>query len=455
MIRRDTTSDGGPLAEEKRTGKGFCPFCGSEFESGHDTCPNCGQDIRQYNDDLGPVLRKVQDATNIDMKSPKVRVAMTVVVVALVFAGCLVIFDYIDSHNSDDSDDDSPVTEGIVVRIATNGYMDLTGDFTDGTLKVLPLYDPDLRIQISLDEGLESDYNKIIWVVKTEGYNGSNSKNPFYTKVTKIRDSDDSAIGTVTWGNVLVGRFSVTAECYTYDGECRIHSGYGTYYGKLDASYLWEYEGKTCKLSYTLSQDDVRTCLEYDLTERMDMQTRSDVADFIALGQAVSDLDRKLMRLYSDLSYTYTSDGYADFILSFVQQCFPDVPDSSVYGVEDYWAYPAETVLWGCGDDEDRAILFCALMASNLSDPKVSVALIGLPDRTVAAISLDMSHSFISKPVMIDSGGTMFTVADTDSDLGLGRLSSAYAVSSDGKTVTFHGTEVDFPVYVMEKKSNI
>ena len=79
------------MANDKRGGKGFCPFCGSEFEGDRDECPNCGQDIRQYNDDLGPVLDRIQTATNIDMKSPKVRITMSIAIFMVVFVAALLV----------------------------------------------------------------------------------------------------------------------------------------------------------------------------------------------------------------------------------------------------------------------------------------------------------------------------------------------------------------------------
>ena len=127
---------------------------------------------------------------------------------------------------------------------------------------------------------------------------------------------------------------------------------------------------------------------------------------------------------------------------AWLQQCFPFEYDSFNYRVDDYWAYPMETILWGCGDDEDIAILYCAIMKDALRDENLEVALLSMPETTIAAVQLDMSSSFIKDPKMIRGLYHMYTVADTSSDLGLGELRSSYDISPDGRTMYFNGTEV-------------
>ncbi len=439
---------------ERRGGKGFCPFCNSTFDTAVDICPNCGQDIRKYNDDLGPVLDRIQTATNIDMKSTKVRVTMSIIIFVLVFAGAMVIFDYWDSHRSSDEPEEPVIPEGIIVEVITNGYLDLTGDFAAGTMSVLPLYEPELKLQISIPQALESKYYKIMWVVETESFNRDNPKNPFYIKVTKER-SGSSPIGVVTWENVNVGRFTVTANCYTDSGECDVYRGSGTYYGRYDTAYRWTYEGRDNSFDFSMSSDDVKTCLGYDLRERVESQTSSDPTQYVTESAAVASLNEKLMNLYKK-NYRYTADGYADFILSFVQQCFPLAFDSISYKVDDYWAYPDETILWGCGDDEDRAILMCSLMMNTVAvtGESIDIALLMLPNTVIAGFGLDMTDSFIKNPKTVNFGDRKLTVADTGSDLGLGQIRSLYDVI-DGK-MYYNGALVEGDyIHQVGKKSNI
>jgi len=424
---------------DKRGGKGFCPFCGSEFAGGRDECPNCGQDIRRYNDDLGPVLDKIQTVTNIDMKSTKVRVAMSVVIFLVVFTGVLAVLEFTDTNSSIVAEEPQ-IPEGIVVDIKTNGYLDLTGDFAAGNLEVLPLYEPSLRLQLSLKKGLEEEYEKVMWVVETESYNDNYTKNPFYTKVTKEKNGSTD-IGSVTWEGLRVGRFVVTADCYREDGSYDVYEGYGTYYGQYTNTYEWNYGGFKFAVNYTMSADDVMSCLNYDLTERMDLQDKNGMASMVVVDRAIVDLGSALRDSYLS-RYSNTQYGYADFVLSFVQNCFPDVYDSFNYRVNDYWAYPKETVFWGCGDNEDRAILYCALMKHTLNSKGIEVALLHLPETTIAALQIDMSQSFVKDPVTVRGLYHTYVVADTSSDLDLGLIRSAYDVSDDGRLLYFNGEEV-------------
>ena len=423
------------MANDKRGGKGFCPFCGSEFEGDRDECPNCGQDIRQYNDDLGPVLDRIQTATNIDMKSPKVRITMSIAIFMVVFVAALLVLNATDVFNHNTDPEPEPKIEGLVVEVRTNGYLDLTEDFATGELTVVPLYEPELRFQFSLRNDLGQQYYKIMWVVETEAYNKQNAKNPFYSKVTK-ESSGISPIDTVIWSNVNVGKFTVTADCYRSDGTYDVYEGHGSYYGIFNTSYEWNYSGTRYTFDYSMSSDEVRVCLNYDLTERMDLQNRTTMKDFVTDNQSITDMNLKLKALYSK-NYKYTLDRYADFVLSFVQQCFPHVYDSFNYKVNDYWAYPMETILWGCGDDEDRAILYCAL----IKDSEMNAAILTLPETTIAAVELDMSSSYIKNPVTVRGLNATYVVADTSSDLGLGEIRPAYEITKDGRALKFNGTD--------------
>lgn len=425
------------MATNKRTDKGFCPFCGMSFSGDHDDCPFCGQDLRMYKDDLGPIMGSIQTATNIDMKSPKVRITMSVVLFLLAFAGALVVFDYYDSHfNTPAEEAEIVIPEGLMIELQSNGYLDLTQDFATQDIKVQPLYDPELKLRFYLGDGHQNKYQKVVWQVTTESYSSTNMKNPFYQKVTKDI-SEYSDIDSVIWENVNIGKFWIIADCYTADGECEVFMGAGVYYGKLVKSYSWTYNGAKMSFDYTMSSDEVRKCLNVDLTTRMDQQSVSSMTDYVIDGQSITDLDNKLKSLYNK-SYRYSEAGYADFVLSFVQSCIYDVYDSYNYHVSDFWAYPAETILNGCGDDEDRAILFCSIM----KDAGMNVGIITFPESTIAAVEVDLSDSYIGTYAKtIRELYNRYTVADTDSELGLGELKSYYDVSEDG-TLYYNGTEI-------------
>jgi len=423
---------------DKKMEKGFCPFCGKEFSGDHDNCPFCGQNLKPYKDDLGPVLDKIQTATNIDMKSLKVRVTMSIVIFILVFAGALVIFDYYEKNKPVPEPEPEPVVpEGLVVELRTDGYLDLMDDFVTKDLVVLPLYDPDLRLNISLSEKYrDNGYTKIMWSVQTDYYNDDNPMNPFYVKVTK-ESTDLSDMYSVTWDNLRVGRFAVTASCYLEDGEVDIIKGWGNYHGSFSKTYKWNFGDRDFSIDYNMSTDLVNECLLADLRDRVDKQSISSMRDYVSDGMYISELGSKLRSAY-DKSFSYSDVNFADFVLSFVQTCFPDVYDSYNYRVSDYWAYPAETILWGCGDDEDRAILYCSI----LKDAGMDVGLLLYPDTTITAVRLDTSLSPIHDYAKTVRGlYTTYTIADTSSDLGIGRIRDHHDVSEDGRSIIYNGTE--------------
>lgn len=417
------------MSADKNSEKIFCPFCGRAFSGNYKDCPFCGQDIRQYKDDLGPVLGKIQTATNIDMKSTKVRVTMAAVMFVLVFVGALVVFDYYEATRAEDPA--PPVPEGIIVDLGGNEYLDLMGDFVTQKLSLTPRTESDLTLDISISEDHRGDFTKVIWMVRTDTYN-SNPQTPFFLKVTK-EASDGVDVCTVTWNDVTMGAFEVIAECFTEDGESTVFTGNGVHYGKLATSYAWTYGETAYTFDYEMSSADVRECLDVDLKERLKAQSVSSMEDYINDGAAVSDIESKLRSLFYKVRYT--ESGYAEFVLSFVQSCFPLEYDSYNYRTEDYWAYPTETLLNGCGDDEDRAILFCSIMRA----AGFGTGIVHLPGTVMAAVSVDLSDSFIQTYAKTQtSGGKQYTVADTGSDLGLGLMRERYDVDNRGR-LTYDG----------------
>ncbi len=420
------------MAADKNQGKGFCPFCGQAFTGSHDNCPFCGQDLRQYNDDLGPVLDKIQTATNIDMKSPRVRGIMAVVIALLVFAGGLVVINYYEEFKG--SEPVPPYPEGYIIDLGNNEYLDLTGDFYDHRMNAVVRYDPDLSLNITIPEDYRDDFTKVMWMVQSAAYNG-NPQSPFFLKITK-EASEGTDICSVTWKNVTMGSFTVTASCYTADGSCTVFTGGGIHYGKYSTTYTWTYNNTVSTFDFTMSSDDVKKCITADLRSRVDAQSTSSMTQYITDGSAVMSMSEKLTSLFN--KSRYTEAGYADFVLSFVQSCFLLEYDSYNYNLTDYWAYPEETILYGCGDDEDKAILYASIMKAS----GFKVGLIHLPETTMAAVEVDLTDSIIQTyaKTIRDIDHT-YTVADTGSALGLGIMRSQYDISDSGRMM-YNGEEL-------------
>jgi len=427
------------MVTKRKVERSFCPFCGRAFVGDHFTCPYCGQDLRPYKDDLGPLMNKIQTATNIDMKSLKVRAIMSIAIFALVFAGSMFVLEKFYNHEEEQAlvveepvIEESPLAEGMMLTLRDYGYMDLTTGFTNRIFKALPLYDPDLKLKISLNDKVRGNYTKVMWIVETDGYNSENPKNPFYLKATK--DLTDNDMYSVTWSSLMVGGFWITACCYYENGECDVYNAAGTYYGNYTASYAWTFDDMRFKFEFTMPAEDVKACIDADLVSRMDVQSRSSMTDYIIENSTVTSLQAKLRTLYSN-EYGYTDAKYTSFVLAFVQQCFPYMLDSYNYAISDYWAHPEETILWGCGDDEDRAILFCSLMKA----AGLSVGLVILPETVMSAVLLDLTDPYLDGVNTVRGLYRQYVVADTSSDLEIGELPRFYSVSDDGRTLYYNG----------------
>jgi hypothetical protein len=59
--------------------------------------------------------------------------------------------------------------------------------------------------------------------------------------------------------------------------------------------------------------------------------------------------------------------------------------DQELYGRQEYWAYPEETLANGAGDCEDMAILFAAIVAQDGGNPELALLDLGGGDLHMAA----------------------------------------------------------------------
>lgn len=75
---------------------------------------------------------------------------------------------------------------------------------------------------------------------------------------------------------------------------------------------------------------------------------------------------------------------YASYLLAFVQQTVSYVEDAHLYGVSEYWAFPAETIMRGQGDCEDTTFLCAALFKAAGFEAAVGV----LPGHAMAGVYL-------------------------------------------------------------------
>lgn len=165
---------------------------------------------------------------------------------------------------------------------------------------------------------------------------------------------------------------------------------------------------------------------------------------FIEDGSAVTeDLQYQLRSLYLDqipLPYRDDDHYYASFILTFVQKAisyYPedlseeDMPgslmgsDKRIYGLEEYWAFPTETIVQGAGDCEDTSFLCAALFKAAGFDTALGI----LPGHVIAGIHFENSSSSLIYPYYDATYPKEYLITETIYD------------SDSNTTKTYYGCE--------------
>lgn len=97
---------------------------------------------------------------------------------------------------------------------------------------------------------------------------------------------------------------------------------------------------------------------------------------------------------------------YASYLLAFVQQTVTYVSDKELYGVNEYWAFPAETIMRGQGDCEDTSFLCASLFKAAGFETVVGI----LPGHAMAGVYLpglhlpeDVAEHEPYSPILMDS----------------------------------------------------
>ena len=215
----------------------------------------------------------------------------------------------------------------------------------------------------------------------------------------------DASTGTVSFdGSVSWHVRDLLSPCYTkqgvewveyegYGGEGdRVHLDSGFYRitvdgmsadvsipGKVDRSAGWSYifrgVSHRIDITYSIDVDDLAEQrskgMEYNSGSRThrfeDLPGMAAVTDDVAALESL--LESEFVRIGGDPE---NRQAYADFLASFVQ-CGISYPqsvydgderrgeDMSLYGSDEYWASPLETLNLVSGDCEDTSVLLCAL----------------------------------------------------------------------------------------------
>ena len=374
----------------------FCRYCGRKLEDGTSFCPGCGQPI-------GSMEPRSQSRSGRDLGRSGVIgflaiIGLAVVAVALVFAMGALSFE----------DDGS-------VRISDD--VTVSGALADGTVTVS-----------DLGYGIEFYYNDFesgqwsyFW--RIHGDDGTVEEWNTYSP-RLLLDKDDIRPGHYDFGVASTGS---SAE------------GGFTLYGTVEDTFEWRYGGALHSVSVSYEYSEYE-----DASDNIVFQTygspEARIDRLTAPSDTVSQLESSLRSEYlrvNGADAPVDGQDYADFILAFVQVCFAYELDYDVYGYEEYWAFPIETLYLRCGDCEDTAILCAALYDAAGFDAGVFL----VPGHAFTAISLE---SYVEPPYWGQSvayhiftyscDGREYLGCETtfDEQVPVGVISRDYTVSEDG-----------------------
>lgn len=360
-----------------------------------------------------------------------------------------------DNNGSDDNGGSSTSDDDTITVTTGDTDSEKTISYTNDDALTAVTYTNDdgaTVIKVTLADSLASNYSTFNWYVMSgSSYVGYISKTDPYATWTLTGDE----IGTYTFGvecqsqtthSFRPGGFgpswSWTTTDRTQDYEMTI-----TITGTVTKSYSWTYDGNsyTASVSYDYSEfEKYSGTTGASLTER---ETFDDLTSFIVVNDVVTSLEDQLAAKYTATYSTEASgQGYAEFILAFIQICYSYLYDQSLYGEAEYYAFPMETIQNGGGDCEDTSILCAALFEAAGYDAGVFL----IPGHCIAAVALDsytpgdVDSSYAKSVAQFHytyDGKTYYGCETTldENVYGVGWISSDYAIDSDG-AVSYQGS---------------
>lgn len=183
--------------------------------------------------------------------------------------------------------------------------------------------------------------------------------------------------------------------------------------GDIHETYTWAgYNSSGYKCRYTVGFDYKFS--DYCKYAIMSGTTReyspyADDSRFVVVDDSILGLEAALRAEFVRVNGDVRGSTYADYLLSFVQ-CIIKYPtpvssgyggmyysdeggygDLYLFGQEEYWAYPMETLYLRQGDCEDTSFLTCALFSA----AGYESAAVSIPGHMMVAIGLDSISSFV------------------------------------------------------------
>ena len=406
-----------------------CSGCGCELKPGEGFCPLCGNPSGSVEDSADVVETRSEGTTPATPRRGMNRYKMaaaSLVVLALILV--LIAGSSAMGGHADDGRQVNEVGDLIVDGSLNSDLIRIYSDDGSGQIEYVG--------QGSDIEWLVLDISKSAFVKDGDVYdhrefthlNGPSISltEPGYYEVMLYVDGHLTVIGDALLRGSMVEDYEWSR---TVDGE------------SFDYSVHFEYEFTDF---YRYSMDSTGRILEEGM----------DPAEFAVV-------DRTILRLSDDLRDEYLdvhgedapTDGqdYANYLLSFVQMIigFPDqiayvdghfvksgdgCGDLYLYGAEEYWAYPMETLYYRMGDCEDTSVLYCALLSAS----GYTSGMVLLPSHVLVGVILD---DYVSDPsgesqyhfVSVEVDGETMYVGDTafDDYVPLGYIAKVHMVDPD------------------------
>ena len=414
----------------------FCPLCGT-FQNSDDVnfCHSCGFGFRtptnyDHVSHTPPVKNNKSTGKNIKI--------ISVAVVILLLGVAVIGFVNYSQENKDDRYYTQTLSEG--------SYLELRTDFLPEKNIFTVYFNDDDQMVFKLDPEIAENYDSFVW--HFYDLNAPSSS----TKYSYTKYAGETLTKSDPWLTFLVprvGEFRVSVECYTIVNERPVfgssYSGDVSYFGTITKEYTWTYLGK----EYTATTS-------FDLSDYIDYKSKQSgskrtVVKYNSVVSFVTYNDPAIKDLALSLSLAYNGDptikngDFANFILAFVQICFDYPPysgssmfwadmsaDRYLYGYNEYFAYPLETIFHGMGDCEDTSILASALFTA--CGFKSAVAIV--PSHAFAGVALEEysvgSHSSAYEVLSQTIDGLTYYACETTTDhplsVGLSSISG-----SDGR----------------------
>jgi hypothetical protein len=426
----------------------FCTQCGNRLEVEYARfCPSCGNPVIAYN---APVQRPQPFAA--PAPAPKKIGAGKAIAATIVLV--LVVGFFVAVAESTDDDDSSKRID--IVTLTEDTYLELSGDFlTEKDIFTVSLTD-DGKIAFALNDDVSIKYDYYEWKFFDRDHVSSTS-DTVYREYTG--DIVSKAEPVLYYLSQSVGEYDVSVKCYVESGGKRTYSesysGTVSYVGSVTKEYKWLYKGVSYSAQTTFGYDEYREYRDKDPYGRT-VTNYSKVVSFVTYEDpSIKALAESLRDAYG-IGKDTTGQDFASFVLAFVQICFEYPPftaymdgDTFLYGVDDYFAYPLETIFYGLGDCEDTSILAAALFKALGYEAGVFV----IPGHAVAGVGLDSyspgaySKSYYEVLSQTVNGITYYACETTTSTpLGVGLVSSD---GSDGTPYSYYVGKQRFGIYVV------